>query len=368
MSFALVGGCNIFPPLDEVQHPQVTLDWTRTLYPLEGLAYFPIEPGSPLHVKGSMTPPDGLVVVPSKDRRVRGLDAGTGQLLWEFKTGGANVAQPVAVGDDVLVASLDGRVYRLRQRNGRPVWTSGFVGKGSISASPAVDEQRLFATSDDNRIAALSLEDGRKLWERERPIPGEFSITGQAGATILPGNRVVTGFADGRLVAFDAVDGATLWAEDLSGGHKDFADVDSTPALAGDLVLASSYRSGLYALDERTGTKAWFVEGEAYGTASVFEGIAYVPKASGLLLAVDSLDGKILWSVRVGNDSPKTPAVSPKYVLLPVDTALLVLDRGSGRALLRYDDRHGFSATPELAWGTIYAQANSGLLYALGVY
>ncbi len=55
-------------------------------------------------------------------------------------------------------------------------------------------------------------------------------------------------------------------------------------------------------------------------------------------------------------------------MVLPVDSAILVLYLGSGRSLLRYYDRHGFSATPEIAWGTMYAQANSGLLYALGLY
>ena len=62
------------------------------------------------------------------------------------------------------------------------------------------------------------------------------------------------------------------------------------------------------------------------------------------------------------------PAVTPRYVIVPLDTALLFVDRLSGRSVKRYDDRYGFSATPEVAYGTVFAQSNSGVLYALGIH
>ena len=88
----------------------------------------------------------------------------------------------------------------------------------------------------------------------------------------------------------------------------------------------------------------------------------------GALLAVDATTGAVQWTLRMGGDSPMRPAVSAKYVLLPVGSAMLLVDRGSGRVIHRYDDRFGFSATPSVAWGTVYAQANSGIMYAFGLY
>jgi outer membrane protein assembly factor BamB len=154
-------GCGVLAPMPEASHPPLLLDWARPLYDLEPVPYHPREMGGAQYVKGPMTPPEGLVLVPSKDRRIRGFEARTGALLWETKTLGPNVATPVVVDDDFIVSSLDGHVYRMHQRNGRVVWDSGVVGKGALYDAPAIADDRIFVTGDDDRITALALSDGR---------------------------------------------------------------------------------------------------------------------------------------------------------------------------------------------------------------
>jgi len=385
MLCAFAVGCGVLAPMPDLVHPALSLDWARPLYELEPFPYHPRELGGAQYVKGPMTPPEGLVVVPSKDRRVRGFEARTGAVLWETRTLGPNVSTPVVVEDDLLVTSLDGHVYRMQQRNGRVVWDSGVVGKGALYGEPAVAGDRVFVTGDDDRLTALALADGRRLWERERAPMLSTSvvarITGQAGAAVAEG-RVFTGFSDGRLVAFDVVDGATIWTRDLSGGATAFADVDSTPIVTGDgLIIAAGYHTGLHGVDAATGLVAWRVDGEGFGDGVLHEDTVYVTRSrhrsggaapvgrgQGSVAAIDASSGAVSWILKVGEDSPRRPAISAKYVLVPVNSALLVVDRGSGRVIHRYDDRHGFSATPSVAWGTVYAQANSGIMYAFGLY
>ena len=369
--------------MQDSPHPPLVLDWAQPLYDLEPFPYHPREFGGAAYVKGPMTPPEGLVVVPSKDRFVRGFVARTGAVLWEMETRGPNVATPVVIDDDLLVASLDGHVYRVHQRNGRIVWDSGLLGKGALHREPVISEGRLFVTGDDDRLTALSVVDGKRIWERERPKLGApvvvGRITGHAGAAVA-GSRVFTGFSDGRLLAFDVTDGTTLWTRDLSGGATAFADLDSTPiVIEGGLVVAAGYSSGLHGVDAATGMVAWRLDGPGFGDGVHHEGTVYVARANGrrdgqtgrsegALLAVDASTGDVQWTLTVGEDSPQRPAISAKYVLVPVGSALLLVDRGSGRVVHRYDDRYGFSATPSVAWGTVYAQANSGIMYAFGLY
>lgn len=369
LAFAL-GACAAFEPVEAPMvegGPRVLgVDWAAPLYPLEELAFRPSEEGEPLHVAGEPGAP-GVVVVPSRDRRVRGLDDRTGRVLWEVETRGPNRARPVPHGRDVLVGSLDGRLYRLHARSGRPIWQSEPVGRGGIASSPAIGGGLAFVTSSDNRITALSLDDGHRVWDRSRPHRGKFTVTGQAGATVA-GDRVVTGFSDGYVAAWALSDGATFWSVDTARGETEFVDADATPLAADGLVVVSGYRSGLFALDLQSGETRWELRGEGYGSAAEMEGVLYVPRAAGTLTAIAAKTGEVLWTARATEGLARTPAASRKYLLLPLDTTLLVLDRGTGRTLLRYDDAYGFTATPEVSWGTVYAQANSGTLYALGLF
>jgi outer membrane protein assembly factor BamB len=381
----VVAGCSVFVPMQGPSYPPLVLDWSQPLYDLEPFPYHPRDDARPTFLRGPMTPKEGLVVVPSKDRYVRGFEAHTGRLLWEAKTLGPNVAAPVVVDEDLLVASLDGHVYRLHQRNGRVVWDSGSLGKGALYREPVVADGRVFVTGDDDRVTALSLSDGARLWERDRPVLSSKSIvsrvTGQAGATVSNG-KVYTGFSDGRLMAFDVSDGATLWTLDLSGGATDFVDVDSTPVLATqELLIASGYATGLHGVDASTGKVIWRLPGRGFGEAALYEGTLYVARTkrpagqqapgrhnAASLLAVDAATGEVQWTLSVGETTPGCPAVSTKYLLVPINSALLVVDRGTGRAIRKYDDKYGFSATPSVAWGTVYALANSGIMYAFGLY
>jgi len=361
-----LGACGVFRPIGDLPPDRLDVDWALPLYELEAFAYHPLELGRPLFVQSDATPPTGLLVVPSKDREIRGVNAATGEELWSFTTSGANVAQPAAVEEELVIGSTDGHVYRANQRNGRVLWTSDYPGKSIVSA-PVVADGRVYVTSIDNRLTALSWEDGSRLWDKKRPHASEFTITGQAGVTLF-GESVITGFSDGHLVAFGAEDGATLWSADLAGGRTEFVDVDSTPVVVEDLVVASSYRQGLYGLDAATGTVTWLVKGEGYGTPAAIEGMLYVPQASGRVVAVRAADGAVRWVAKSFSDRARTPAVSHKYVLAPFGESLALIDRGSGRTLTRYDDARGVDATPEMAYGTAFVLGNSGTLYALGVY
>jgi outer membrane protein assembly factor BamB len=364
---ALLAGCAVLRPVGELEVSRIETEWARPLYALEMFAYRPVEAGEARFVKGGAAPEHGMVVVPSRDRVVRAVDAVTGQELWRLATEGANVAPAVVVGEDLLVGSMDGRLYRAHQRNGRPVWTVDFPGRGAVVTPPVVSDGVAYAASIENRVAAFRLSDGAVLWDQRRPHQGEFTITGQSGLAVH-GAAVIAGFSDGRLIAFDKADGATRWSVDLSGGAREFIDVDTTPLVIGDVIVAGCYSVGLFGLDAATGKVLWRVGGEGYGTPAALEGTLYVPQSKGRLLAVDAATGAVRWATRLSTGSPATPAVSRKYLLVATGDALLIIDRGSGRTLVRLRDERGFSATPEVAWGTVYALANSGILYALALY
>lgn len=377
-----LGACALFPPVGELDARRVTVDWATPLYELEPFAYHPIEEGRPLYVRGAATPDAGLVVVPAKDRRVRGLDAATGRVIWETETRGPIGAQPVDLGpygaaDEMLVASLDGRVYRLSQRNGRELWVSDAPATAGITASPAVSgkaddpKAKVFVTSLDNKLTALSLKDGKKLWQTERPQDQELTVTGQAGCAVAK-DLVITGFSDGVLVAFAQDDGVQVWSTDLAGGDKQFVDVDTTPQVVdvpdGHVVVAGSFSRGLFGVGLDDGVVLWKQQGQGFGTPTALDGIVYAPRSDGQLWAIEADGGRVRWVSKFDTGWAGTPVASRKYLFTPVGEGLAVIDRGSGHELARWSDGRGVRATPELAFGTVYVLGNSGLVYGLGVF
>jgi outer membrane protein assembly factor BamB len=330
-------------------------------------------------MKSSDTPQAGMIVVPTRDRRITALEADTGRRIWSVTTQGANVAAPIPIPgtEDLLVASVDGVLYRLRQRNGREVWRSEAAGAAMvatpvIAGDPASDKAVVLVTSLDNRVTALSLATGARLWSVQRPHDAELTIAGQGGALVI-GDRIFAGFSDGVLAAYALEDGATVWTADLAGDKRDFADIDATPMRvqneAGEeLVVAPVFRRGLFALTADGGDVAWHVRGEGFGHATVHDGLIAVGQASGRVWAIEAASGKVRWVSDVGTGWTGRPMMTSKYVIAPTGTDLIVLDRGSGRVVARWNDGRGVRSAPVFAWGRLYVLANSGLVHALDIY
>jgi outer membrane protein assembly factor BamB len=357
--------CAVFGPVGPPPRDPIAATWTRRLYTLEPIAFKPQELGQLKLVTAPGGPPGGLLVVPSRDRKVRGLRAADGGSLWELETGGPNVARPTVIDGDVVFGSMDGNVYRVHQRNGGIAWKAAHG--SAVLAEAAIDRGRVYVTGIDNRLTALDAATGERLWFRKRPHVGHFTVTGQAGAAVV-GDTVVSGFSDGRLIAFAQSDGATVWDTDLAAGKTDFVDVDTTPVLAEGRILAASYAVGLFAIDVASGRVHWSVRGKGFGQPAVDAGVVYAPQANGRVLALQLENGEPLWIARLTHEVPLTPAVTSRVLLVAGGEGLFVLDRGSGRFLANYRDYWGFSATPEVGPDAVYAQSASGVLYAFDLH
>ena len=93
--------------------------------------------------------------VGSTDGNLYALDAASGRLLWVFPTNGSIVGSPALIGDRVAVASTDGRVRLVTQKDGQDE-TQCNVG-ASIKAPLTAQGDFLFFRADDRSIRALEI-------------------------------------------------------------------------------------------------------------------------------------------------------------------------------------------------------------------
>jgi outer membrane protein assembly factor BamB len=350
--------------------------WGARVYALENFAYFPTETAHAAWLPAEAGAP-ALVVVPTRHRKVVAFDAADGVRRWELETLGGNVAAPVALPgtEDLIIASLDGAVYRVNRRNGRLVWRSDRAGHG-VAADPVVvgsgDTARIVLTSLKNRVAVLSAANGELQWFVDREHDAEMTLAGHGGALVV-GDAVVAGFSDGYVGAWALEDGARLWLADLGEGDPELADVDATPvAVKGpdgeSLVVLSVNRRGLVALTADGGDLAWQVRGAGFLSPDHDAGLLVAPQVDGLVWGIDAASGKVLWRTSLGTGAAGEVALSREYVFAPSGRDLAVLDRGTGRVMARWGDGRGLAARPVFAHGELYLVGHSGFVWSLEVH
>jgi outer membrane protein assembly factor BamB len=227
---------------------------------------------------------DGVVVVRTNDGHLVGLDANDGSRKWTYD-------QPVPplslrgnsaplVANGVVYDGFDsGKVVALRLADGNELWAQALSnGEGKteverladVDGNLVSDGQALYAAGYRGQVAALSLDTGRPVWQRD--------LSSYVGAAVS-GNTVAIVDAEGNVWAFDRETGVNLWKQD----KLKFRWL-SAPAIQGGYVVVGdsegyvhwlTLADGKFAARERISRKA--IE----GAPLVVDGTLYIEDVKG---------------------------------------------------------------------------------------
>ncbi len=226
----------------------------------------------------------GVVVVRTNDGRLTGLDANDGSRKWVFEQpvpplslrGNAN---PLIVNGIVYDGFDNGKVVAVRLDDGNEQWAQALSnGEGrteverlsDVDGNLVSDGSALFGAGYRGQVAALSLDSGRPVWQRD--------LSSYVGAAVS-GNTAVFVDADGNVWAFDRETGVNLWKQD----QLKYRWL-SAPAIQGDYVVVGdsegfvhwlSLSEGKFSARERLGKKP--IE----GAPLVVDGVVYVEDVKG---------------------------------------------------------------------------------------
>jgi len=225
----------------------------------------------------------GRLLVGSADKKLHAI-ADDGNPLWAFTTGGRVYSSPTPAGDDVIVGSDDGKLYKLDVDSGILIWE--FATGDKVRASPALAKNRVFAASFDGFLYAVDAQSGLQLWKS--PIA---KLTRASAA--VKGERVYIGDEEGGMHCFDAATGAALWKTVL----KIEGYISACPVVTDEGVFFAS-ESGAMAL-----------VGE---------------------------DGAVRWKKKLAARLTGQPVATETQLLLPTNAGLQVLRRADGQADERF--------------------------------
>lgn len=248
---------------------------------------------------------DDQVIVGSGDGALYSFSTKDGKIKWRFGTGGRIRSSPAMSNGVVFVGNMDGMLYAVNAYDGKLVWKfetdgvsfdSGKAGfdRRSIISSPAVARGIVTFGSRDARHYALDEKTGRLLWKFGHAIgkkPNSPEVSWVVGSPAISGEVTFVGSSDARFVnARDLRTGRELWRFDTP------QSANSSPAVAGDLLIIGCGDGNVYGLDAKTGEEKWrFQTGDGVKSSpAVAAGVVYFGSDDGSLYAISDLkaDGK----------------------------------------------------------------------------
>lgn len=170
-----------------------------------------------------------------------------------------------------------------------------------LALVPAVGGARVYVAGSDGRIAALSADAGRVIWERDTDL--SFS----AGPD-LEGDRLILGTNAAQVVTLSANDGRELWRAQVG------SEVLSVPRFSGEgKVIVHSLDDTIQALDASNGAELWQVSYPApvltlrgSGAPVITPSGIIVGLAGGKLVKLDPTDGVPLWEITISPPSGRS--------------------------------------------------------------
>lgn len=194
-----------------------------------------------------------IVVVRTIDGKIFGLDANDGSRLWIYeRTMPAltlrGTSNPVITGDVVIAGFDGGRLSAIELFTGKLIWeTSVSLSSGrsqlermvDIDSDPVIIGNDIYVATFQGRLASVALENGRITWTRD--------ISSYAGFT-----------SDGKII-YITDDQSHVWALDRATGNSVwkqenlYARQATAPATIGNLVVVGDLEGYLHWMDKSNG-------------------------------------------------------------------------------------------------------------------
>lgn len=240
---------------------------------------------------------DGRVFATGLDGGVRAFDLRTGATAWHAPAEGLRIAAAPGVGDGLVVAgALDGEILALDAATGAERWRAK-VG-AEVIAPPAIGQGAVLVRGNDGRLTAFDAASGDPRWFWTPSTPS-LTVRGDDAPVLGPG-YVFAGNDDGTVVALSLQDGRVLWeipvAQPEGRSELDrLADVDGTPVLDGTTLYASSYHEQTMAIDAPSGRPVWEQQHGGASRVGVGPDKVVVADRGGLVWGLDKATGSAIW-------------------------------------------------------------------------
>lgn len=263
-----------------------------------------------------------------------------GRSVWKSNVK-AEITGAVGGGDGVIVVGTKkGKVIALHADDGKPAWKADVTSE--ILAPPAVGSGVVVIQSVDGRLFGMTSHDGQRLWVFDQLTEPALTLRGTSTPLVYR-DIVLTGFANGKVVALTLKEGKSLWqlTVSLPRGRNEIerlVDVDASPLLINGILFAVSYQGKIVAVDARTGKTLWGRGVSSYSGLDADQANIYVTDEHGNVIAFDQRSGASVWKQeKLRGRSLNAPTYVDGFLAVgDFEGYLHWLGREDGRFVARY--------------------------------
>jgi outer membrane protein assembly factor BamB len=169
--------------------------------------------------------------------------------------------------------------------------------KESITGASAISRGVVYAATTEGKLLALSLKDGKKIWEVKPADSFEAS-------PLVIGERIFLGDMSGIMRSFDRNGGKEIWKFET--GDK----ISAGANFSDNKLIFSSYDGSIYCLNAADGTEIWkFDTGSPiFGGPAVFEKRVFAAGCDGMLRMINIDDQSDIKEFQLGTYVVGSPA------------------------------------------------------------
>ena len=297
------------------------------------------------------------------------------------------ISSPTIAGDLLFVGVHGRTLYALNTNTGDQKWS--YTTDGEIFGSATVSDGSIYFGSRDGHLYCLDANTGELRWSSQRRYTRRASERIISSPTVNQG-IVVVGSHDYNLYILDASTGSRRYL--LNVGNP----VEKAITVVGDRAYLTAGSRQVVAVDyternfpfQRTIWRIWRqlaiwrvaplppnppgivwvreIEGRVDGDLATADGRLFVATGDGILTALDTETGALLWEVASLEPLRSSPLISGDSVIqAAADGTIYGFDTASGDQQWRISVPEEIVASPILANGTLYVPTTEGSLYAL---
>ncbi len=232
------------------------------------------------------------------------------ELQWEHDiTGGIGNGSPVIVDSFVIIGNLRGELYAINMNTNKRV---GWIDLGdAIQGAPVVNGNVAFVATSNTRasLIAFDLVDGVSLWKREY---GDIEVS-----PLIYDQHIYIGNTTGLFFCVERTKGDMVWKFEISENRKR-KGIRSSPAIEDSTVLFGADDGAVYALDAKTGSLRWkFQTGAGIVAApAAANRTVYIGNTDGVVYAIDVESGQQRWMVSTGTPIYASASLSHDLVIV----------------------------------------------------
>jgi outer membrane protein assembly factor BamB len=281
-----------------------------------------------------------LVIVGSASKKVYAFERSTGKPVFQLEADDWVRSRPAFVNNRLFVASMAGTVS-IYQVDGSKVILLRTIKPGDhpVFSDLVTSGAKVLISDSDLYTHCISM-DGELLWQHS--MISSFKKNGQriltdqiAGGAYyqskptVSGGKVLFGTPSKFVFAVDATTGEEIWKYELGGS------VSAAPTISNGYVFIGQQggEEEFYCIDLETGRPVWNQKtGWVWGSATVSDGMVYVPGIDGYVMALEEQTGHMVWRHRFGMSVCSEPCVEGDQVFFGSwDNYTIAFDKKTGK-------------------------------------